>query len=1123
MGWVPKWILAVIIVLQVNLLWAEERGVLPHKNFAPMDYLGHFQNWAVVQDHRGVIYVANNHGVIEYDGMGWNTISINDAVARTLDVDETGRVWVGAQDELGYIAADSIGRMVYYSLYHLIADEVKPIGLVRQVYSSPEGIFFSTNNLIFRIKGEKVDYWYPKTFFHRTYRVWGNIYSVQPNVGLTVMDGDTMVLVSGSERFAQSRIYTMLPFQKGQILIGTQAEGFYVLKLNIKGDEKKSVYSATLTPFQTSNDSFFKNFWIYNGVRLANGWYAIATYRKGVVIMDTEGTIIQHINKDHGIQDETVWHVNFDNQDNIWLALNYGISYSALISPITSWDASSEISGVLQSVKRVKENLYVSSNVGVFILKGKTFERVEGILNLSWDIASVKSSDGKTTALVATGDGIYELINGKAKLVEKATDPAFRIIPSSFHKDIVYLGLYEGIGVMEYRQGRWVYLGKLGNVRDRIYAIEEDHKGDIWYSARFKHIGRANIRNPRNLAIDSLTTYVDLPFQPLLDEDTRLDLIENRLMLSTEKGLLYYNRALNKFEPDSSLGSEFTSGSRGIRLFGLDANYSLWFESYDVMHTRRIERAVLNPKGSFIRIPTELNEIPKGIFYDVSTDDDGVSWIAASHGLFRFDPSINRTGRKIPRVLIRNVVGNDGSTLFAGAFPQKCPDGFYNCTGMVQQQENIPELSYSQNSITFHFSSPFFGQESRMLYSYKLDGYEKDWSNWTSKSSKEYTNLPYGSYRFMVKALSIYEVESPVSNFSFVILRPWYHHPMVYLAYVLVLVLLIYGFVAIKTSMLRSSNLRLQKMVEERTKEILKQQKDILEKNEELLQQKEEILSQRDELEHKSKLTKDSLQYAKTIQQAILPEKNALDLYFENFIIFKPKDVVSGDFYWFAHIPIRNNEPEKNIIAVVDCTGHGVPGAFMSMIGSRMLSEIVNERGIHNPASILNELNMMLKLVLHQDSSDNFDGMDISLCAIEKLSQGQYTATFAGANRGLTYYQKDTRSLVTIKGNRKYIGGLMPDIDTEFTNHTIPLKAGDSLFLFTDGITDQNNELGKKFTSPRLESLIMANVKRPMEQLGGIILNTFENHMRDAIQRDDITMIGIRLLSENSPRLLKTK
>jgi len=1100
-----------IFLLISGFTFSNDLGQLPHKNFTHRDYLGHFQNWAIVQDSRDIMYFGNNSGVIEYDGSSWRIISINKAVARSLDVDLMGRVWVGAQDELGYLAPDSIGQMSFYSLMHLLENECKPIGLVRQVYATKEGVYFSTNKCIIRIQGENVKVWYPKTFFHRTYNIEGEIYTVQPDVGLATLTDDSLSMVPGGAYFADTRIYSLLPYGMDTLLVGTQSDGFYLLppKSNIINNPNAPV---TITPFNTTDDDFFKQNWLYQGISLDNGWYAFGTYRGGATVMTPQGEIVQYIGKDQGIQDETVWNIASDNQENIWLALNNGISYTALKSQITSFDDDYGIEGVPQCVYKHNDNLYLSTNAGVFYFSDNKFKRIEGVLELSWNITSLKTTDGSVSLLVATGNGVYSISNSKAILIENGNEPTFTVYQSRFSPNIAYLGHYQGVGVAIYENGKWKYLGKLKGFNGRVRSFAEDDNKNLWFYETGSSIVRAKISKPESLMIDNVEHYTSFPFGSIADVGASVSYINNKLRVSSSNGLFYYNHVDNEFKRDYSLGDEFGNGKRGIDIFEYDSNGNIWFESFSEEHVRRIERAVQKNDSTFVRIPTEFNQIPEMYFYDVHTCSDGITWIVGTDGLFRFDPYETKRGVAIPKALIRQVYNYGDERIFGGAFEQDCPDGNYRCTGLAQDQDEVPELPFESNTVLFEFSSPFFGQESRMKFSYKLEGFDEEWSEWTKNNYKEYTNLSYGDYKFLLKTQSIFDVESTAASFSFSIQRPWYHHPLMYLGYIILLVSLVIVSVSVKTKMLKASNHRLQLLVSERTEEILEQQQDIIEKNEELTQQKEEILSQRDELQQKNKQTTASIQYALTIQQATLPKNEMLDRYFDNFVLFKPKDVVSGDFYWFSYLPSKLGIGKRLFLAVVDCTGHGVPGAFMSMIGNRMLSEIVNERRVYDPAAILSELNVMLNNVLHQETNDNFDGMDVSLCAFDLINEGNYLVTYAGANRPLYYYRKGATELSHVKGNRKSIGGLLPDIDQNFESKLLDLSKGDTLFLFTDGFTDQNNEFGKKITTTKLNSLILANIEKPISEIGYLATKMLHSHMRNTTQRDDITLVGIRLL-----------
>jgi serine phosphatase RsbU (regulator of sigma subunit) len=262
-------------------------------------------------------------------------------------------------------------------------------------------------------------------------------------------------------------------------------------------------------------------------------------------------------------------------------------------------------------------------------------------------------------------------------------------------------------------------------------------------------------------------------------------------------------------------------------------------------------------------------------------------------------------------------------------------------------------------------------------------------------------------------------------------------------------------------------------------------------------------------IENKNKSITDSLRYGKTIQQALLPSKERLENAFsDNFVFFRPKDIVSGDFYW--HSRLYN----KEIIAAVDCTGHGVPGAFMSMIGHTLLNEIVNQHKISEPAHILGLLHNNIRKVLHQSTEDgnvNDDGMDASICTIESVDDDLTKVTFAGAKRPLMYIPKPYAEVRHIRGDRKSIGGLQKEDVRMFHNHELVLPKGSLIYLFSDGYPDQNGTDRGNFTTKKLEHLLLENAKLPLDKQKEILRKELALHQQQAEQRDDITVIGIRI------------
>jgi serine phosphatase RsbU (regulator of sigma subunit) len=266
-------------------------------------------------------------------------------------------------------------------------------------------------------------------------------------------------------------------------------------------------------------------------------------------------------------------------------------------------------------------------------------------------------------------------------------------------------------------------------------------------------------------------------------------------------------------------------------------------------------------------------------------------------------------------------------------------------------------------------------------------------------------------------------------------------------------------------------------------------------------------------IENKNKSITDSLRYGKTIQQSLLPSKEKLEAAMGDcFVFFRPKDIVSGDFYW--HTRVYN----KNILAAVDCTGHGVPGAFMSMIGNTMLNEIVNQHKITDPAQVLGLLHNNIRKVLHQSAEDgnsNDDGMDVAICSVESVEneQGEELSKviFAGAKRPLIYIPAPYQEVKHLRGDRKSIGGLQKEEVRIFNNHELILPKGSLVYLFSDGYPDQNGTEKGNFSTKKFEHLLLENAHLPMTEQKEVLRKELAQHQQQADQRDDITVIGIRV------------
>jgi serine phosphatase RsbU (regulator of sigma subunit) len=473
-------------------------------------------------------------------------------------------------------------------------------------------------------------------------------------------------------------------------------------------------------------------------------------------------------------------------------------------------------------------------------------------------------------------------------------------------------------------------------------------------------------------------------------------------------------------------------------------------------------------------------------------DKDGRLMVGTISGLEIYDPKFDKKNSIEALTQINNV------KLFFGQEDILKYSKGIDSTSLLPKELILP---FNKNHITFSFIGISLTAPEKVMYQYKLEGLDDNWTPPTSKTEATYSSLPPGKYKFLIKAMNNDGLwnQNPIS-YEFTISPPWYNTWWFYSICVITLVGGIWLYNFYHTKKLIADKQKLEKTVDERTHELREEKEKVESINKEVIQQKSVI-------EHKNIEITDSIKYAKNIQEALLPSLNEIDKLFANsFVLYMPKDIVSGDFYWFA----KNGT--TRFIAAVDCTGHGVPGAFMSIVGNTLLNEIVNEKKITVPGEILLELHKGVKIALNQNAMEfeRRDGMDITLCAFnENTNEIQY----AGANRPLWIYRKDRNyELEIIKATKFPIGGLELEESRVYQNHVVNVSEGDCLYLFSDGYADQfGGPKGKKFMLTNLQKVLLENVASPMEVQKQKLMEAFMAWKDDAEQIDDVLVIGVRI------------
>ncbi len=398
-------------------------------------------------------------------------------------------------------------------------------------------------------------------------------------------------------------------------------------------------------------------------------------------------------------------------------------------------------------------------------------------------------------------------------------------------------------------------------------------------------------------------------------------------------------------------------------------------------------------------------------------------------------------------------------------------------------------LNYKQNFISFEFAALNFILTEKNQFAYRLDGYDNDWVYPGHRRFASYTNLDPGEYLLQVKACNNDGIWSDQdTKLRIIINPPFYKTKWFYTLIVLLLIGIIYAYIRFREMQLVKENLMLEKKVEVRTRQIAEINKEISKKNQDIT---------------------DSINYARRIQQAILvPEHEIRQSLSGLFLFYKPKDIVSGDFYWFHRIQDPQSGQECFLIAAADCTGHGVPGAFMSMIGIDRLNEVVKQT--QNPGRILEHLNRAVKESLRQsDQMDHTrDGMDIALCLIRPELEGGATLLFAGANRPMWIVSKGQTMPTEIRSTKAAIGGFTGE-NQEFATQEVRVFQGDSVYFFTDGYLDQfGGEHSRKFMVKQFRTLVGSIAHQSSSDQAKSLHAAFEQWRQQEEQVDDILVMG---------------
>jgi signal transduction histidine kinase len=796
-------------------------------NFPTSTYRQGPQNFTVLQSNEGLIYVGNNNGLLVYDGVDWNLITItNKSEVHALAQDEDGTMYVGAQGDFGYLHTSDNGDVQYKSLLHLLDSTYRDFNDVWSIHTTNDLVVFrSTKGLyLYNRQAQSIKAIPFNTTRHRSFFIYGEVWVRLEDAGLLRLKKDRLELVPGGELLKSESINAAFDYGNGRTLLISEERGLIIYD----GKTFSTLKSAANQLIITQN-SFAK--------LLSNGNYAIGTRTKGLIILDHDGNVLQHIGKKQGLIDESVWSIEEDRfTQNLWIACNNGISLVELGSPFSSFQERSGVNGQFYNLTSHASSFFAAGSLGLFKKEKNNVSASEGFVPFkpineigfqAWHLYS-----DSAILLVSANTGIFSIKNDKLLNIG-FNNRAWYLLPLKKFPDYILANTVEGLVLLKKNEGKANVYRKLKYTPESIYYFAEDEDGMIWINSPTRGIYRLDFKNDIS-ADPELSLFTEKDGLPSAFRVRPFEL-KDEVVFGTEKGLYRFNKEAQRFEFHPTLNKMlFGDTLTWIELLKQDDEGNLW--GIYILRTKgkrySIGFSAQSTEGGYEVKHDIFKRINSLKINDINIIDQNNIYLLTSDGIVHYNPQ-EKSRSKTP-VLIRSVtaIGEDS----------------------ILSASTLNSIPAELNSLRFHFAGMGFIAPGEMEYSYLLEGFDKRWSEYDVLPQKEYTNLPAGKYIFKVKARSLQNIVSEESALPFSVQLPWYQSAWIYVFYFFGVTILVISIVRWRSNSLRMANQRLEKSIAERTLEITKQHQDILDKNQLLEAQKEEIEASREEIEEANRV-----------------------------------------------------------------------------------------------------------------------------------------------------------------------------------------------------------------------------------------------------------------------------
>lgn len=1009
----------------------------------------------VIQDSKGFIWVGTNGGLCRFDGRRFvcynSTEGLPGNKVTCIKEDIHGNLWLACEGK-GVAKFDGKDFTVYGEEQGLISNDVKDISVDKS----------------------------------------GEVY-IATFSGLSIWNGHSFYHLTDTNGLPNSYIQAVLCVDKDVVWIGSYGGGIFKVsdgQINrytsadglpgnfvtcFKEGQNGNLLIGTTNGFSSYDGNKFDNLGPAQGLMSAQvnsiteddeGKPWLATF-DGVSVKKPGS--IMHIGRINGLPGEEAKALLTDSEGNIWIGTNNGLAclYDMAFQHYRSNEGMRGIEVIC--LYRDSRGTILAGNKGggVYKLEDNHFTLMDVDEDLNSHYISSIAEDFNGNLWIGTLDfgGVYYYDGDR--VINYTEDSG---LPDNIVNDMisdqngnVWIATDFGIALYNIGGFKTISISEERNV-NRIMSLYEDYNGNIWLGSYDGSVSKLSFNSSGGFEVRRFGQDDGLKSSPILQ--IAQGKAGNLYFRSEADGIIRYDGS--KFD---LLTIDAGLISNNVRSVVVDNNGVLWagtqnglckisFQANGKYNVQTFNRA-----EGFTGVECNGN----AALYD----KNGGLWFGTSQGVTRLNPSKFRRNNIQPQLAITDLL----------LFFDKPDWGLYaDSTG----EYNLPvdlELPHDQNYIQFKFLAASFTAPEKVRYQWKLNGFDENWLPPTDGSEASYPGLPPGEYTFMLKACNDAGVwnEKPL-EFSFIITPPFWRTKTFYAAIALFIIAVIIVYVKLRERSLIKEKQVLEKMVNERT---------------------EEIRLQKEVIEEKNIHITEGIAYAKNIQMGILPSHEEISKAFDDFfVVYRPKDIVGGDFYWFY------KDGNEVFVAGVDCTGHGVAGAFMSMIGSDLLNHIILEKKIKDPAVILSEVNSGLNRAFMQSAKefDTAQGMDIILM---RLNLDTREAEFSGAFRPA--YIVDNGMLREVEGDKYPISGNITE-PFHYTRHSLKLNEGVMVYFTSDGYTDQfGGPRGKKYMTGRFKKYLQEIGHLPAEEQEQKLITELDEWQGDTKQIDDILVFGIRI------------